>query len=449
MPAKFSAVLLALSLLLPAAPSLAEPDRYSAEQLRHDFRVLRDVIARTHPDPAHSVPAGRLAQAYMDIEAQLRAPMTRDEAWRLLATLNPLFADAHLLVGQPDWTGQSAAHLKAGGTLFPYEVQVDAAGDVRIRSELGGAASPWAGARIDKINGVPARDIASGLMARMHGDTPEFRAHLLSQRWWFFFWKMHGESTSYDLLLSASGASTRLLKPASGATPVLLSDEADFDKQFKFELLADGTALLTINNFHWPDKARYLDFTRRAFAALRDAQAPTLLIDIRGNGGGNDDMWIDGILRYIADKPYRWASGYRKKVIQGRESETEKVGDVIAGAVDKWVQPELGHPLRFSGQTYLLVGRSTYSSAILFANVVQDFGFGKVVGGGYARSSQSGGTQRAALPNTGLIVSAPRLILHRPSGAAEPALLRPDIVMNDDPFDGRAMVDALRTRTGP
>lgn len=447
MSATFRAVLLALSLLLSAAPSPADPASHSAEQLRQDLRALRDMIANTHPAPAHSVPPGRLESAYADIEARLRAPMTTDEAWRLLATLNPLFADAHLLVGQPDWMGQTAAHLKAGGTLFPYEVQVDAAGEVRIRSELGGAASPRAGARIDRINGVPARDIAAGLLARMHGDTPEFRAHLLSRRWWFFFWKMHGQSASYELLLSQRGNAASELKPASGATPALLTDDADFDRQFKFELLTDGAALLTLNNFHWTDKARYLDFTGRAFAALRDARVSTLIIDIRANGGGNDDMWIDGILRYIADKPYRWASGYRKKVILGRASGTEKVGDVVTGTVDKWVQPEPGHPLRFTGQTYLLVGRSTYSSAILFANVVQDFGFGKVVGGGYARTSQSGGTQRAVLPNTGLIVSAPRLILQRPSGATEPVLLRPDIEMEDDPFDSRAMVDALRART--
>lgn len=449
----FHTVMLAFSLLLPASRALAEaenpePARYSVEQLQQDFRFMQDLLVKTHPDPAHSISAQQLGLAYKNIEAQLREPMTRDEAWRVLATLNPLFADAHLLVGQADWLGQIAAHLKAGGTLFPYEVQIDAMGEVHIRSELGGATGPMAGVRIDQINGIPARAIANELMARMHGDTLEFRANLLSQRWWFFYWKMYGESASYDFLLAKSDGVVHAHIPASVATPALVKDNAVFDKQFKIELLSDRTALLTVNTFYWPDKALYLDFMRRAFAALRDAKVATLLIDIRGNGGGNDDMWIDGVLRYIADQPYRWASRYRKKVIQGRQSQTEKVGDVITGVVDTWIKPELDHPLHFSGKSYLLVGRGTYSSSILLSNVMQDFGFGKVVGGGYARTSQSGGTQSTTLPNTGLVISVPRFILERPSGRAEPVLVRPDIVLKDDPTDNRAMVDALRVQIG-
>lgn len=424
----------------------SEP-RYSGEQLQQDFQFLQQAIARTHPDPGHSSDAAQLAQAYKDVKAKLRQPLTRDEAWRLLATLNPVFADAHLMVGQPDWRAQTAAHLNAGGTLFPYEVQIDDAGDVFIRAELGADGSALAGVRIERINGLPARALAAGMLARVHGDTPEFRANLLARRWWFFYWKMHGEQAGYDLQLAKRDGLASIRVPASGKTPRWLAEADSFNRQFHFELLADKTALLTVNTFYWPDKQAYLDFMRSAFAALRAAGATTLLIDVRQNGGGNDDMWIEGILRYVADKPYRWASAYRKKVIEGRQSETEKVGDVIAGPIEKWVQPELGHPLRFSGKTYLLVGRGTYSSAILFSNVVQDFGFGKVVGEGvYARARQSGGTRNTVLPHTGLAFSVPRLIFDRPSGVAQPVLVRPDIELPDDPYASHGLIEALLAR---
>lgn len=86
----------------------------------------------------------------------------------------------------------------------------------------------------------------------------------------------------------------------------------------------------------------------------------------------------------------------------------------------------------------------TYSSAVLFSNVVQDYGFARVAGiGGAARTWQSGGVQSLVLPNTGLELSFPRFVLARPSGAAEPRLLQPDLPLADDPLHPHAAVDAL------
>ncbi|PWF54626.1 S41 family peptidase, partial [Massilia glaciei] len=165
------------------------------------------------------------------------------------------------------------------------------------------------------------------------------------------------------------------------------------------------------------DKKLFYAFTKKVFAELREKKATTLLIDVRENGGGDDDMWKEGVLRYIADKPYQHTSTYIKKVIEGRQSASEKVGQVISGKMQNLEQPELDNPFHFSGKTYVLVGRTTYSSAILFSNTVQDFKFGMVVGAtGYARARQSGGIQHFSLPHTKLSVVVPRFILDRPAG---------------------------------
>jgi len=64
--------------------------------------------------------------------------------------------------------------------------------------------------------------------------------------------------------------------------------------------------------------------------------------------------------------------------------------------------------------------------------VIQDFGFGLVAGhGGSVRTQQSGGARRTTLPNSGLILVTPRFVVSRPSGAAEPTLLTPDIELDE------------------
>jgi len=165
---------------------------------------------------------------------------------------------------------------------------------------------------------------------------------------------------------------------------------------------------------------------------MRKAGTKSLVIDLRANGGGNDEMWIEGVLPYFATKRYRWASKYRKRVVVADPSKHEAVGDIVDGEVETWVSPQPDNPLRFAGKVYVLVGGATYSSAIVFSNVVQDFAFGTIAGqGASVRSATTGGARRTTLPNSGLIVVAPRFVLTRPSGAMKPVLFTPDIEVRD------------------
>lgn len=423
-------------------PSLhAEAPRFTPAQLQQDLQFVRQAIESTHPEPALRSGQAAYERAFAEAQARLTQPLSRDEAWRAMAAMNPSFNDAHLGVLLPDWRGEARAHLAAGGKLFPFEVSIDRQGHLVIVSALGGAASPLAGRQVESINGVPTARLLAELGALVHGDTPAFRSKLLERRWWLYYWKTYGAPDSFTLGIGGQPVPVA----AAAAMPVVMAGDVSFEQTFQFRMLAGGAGLLTVNAFSWPDKQKFYAFTEQAFTALHAAGAHTLLIDIRENGGGDDDMWKTGILRYIADKPYRNGSSYVKKVLEGRAGPGEKVGDIVHGNVDSWVQPELAHPLHFGGKVFVLVGDLTYSSSILFSNTVQDHGFAKLVGaGGYAYVRQTGGTQKQhVLPNTGLEVVVPRFVLDRPSGKREPALLQPDIVLADDPFDRSVLVNAL------
>lgn len=424
----------------------AAPDLLTVPQLQEDLRFVQQALSDIHPDPSFSVTSAVLERAWKDVAAQLDRPMTRDQAWRVFATLNPHFADGHLQVFMRDTDAIARTHLAAGGKLFPFETHIDAQGAIMIRSELGGMSSPLAGRRILSINGVPASQVSAALLARASGDTPIFRAHQAARRMWLGYLKLYGAPETFTLQLErAAGVPQRVQVAASSALPASTID--DFASTFRFELLPGKAALLTVNAFSAPDKKLFYAFTEQAFKAMRDAGTTTLIIDVRQNGGGDDDMWKEGILPYFANKPYRHTSTYVKKVIPGRESASEPLGAVIQGEQKNWEQPRSGEALHFGGNVYVLIGRGTYSSAVLFANVIQDYGFGKLVGEeGSARARQSGGIQQKTLPHSGLGMVMPRFILQPPGGAREQALLLPDIVLADDPIERRALIELLRKR---
>jgi hypothetical protein len=413
------------------------PQTFSPQELRQDLAELEAQIGRIHPDVEHSVRKAELARALSGVKAQLNRPMTRDEAWVALAALNPVMKDGHLVVTFPGGTSaELSRHLSSGGRLFPFDVHVTVNGELFIRSALNGEASALQGRRIDTIDGVPGRQIAERLFAHINGDTPAFQAALLSARFAFFYWKLFGDKQSYRLKV----AGVESVVEGRSDMPLAYADRS-FEQLFRFEMPNARQAVLTVNQFYWREKSQFYDFTRDAFARMQAAGTQTLVIDIRSNSGGDDDMWIEGIMPYIATQPFRNGSDYVLKVIEGRQKEGQKVGDVVRGSQSTY-QPALDNPLRFTGKVYVLIGPYTYSSAILFTNAVQDYGFATVVGtGGAARTTQSGGTQNVKLSRTQMGLVVPRFLLKRPSGIE--GLLQPDILIPEDPFRAATAIEAL------
>jgi peptidase S41-like protein len=413
------------------------PQAFSAQELRQDLAELEAAIARIHPDVEHSVPKAELARALAGVRARLNRPMTGEEAWLTMAALNPVMADGHLVVTFPGGSSaELSRHLGGGGRLFPFDVHVAADGGLYIRSALNGEASALQGRRIEAIDGVAGRQIAERLLAYVNGDTPAFQAALLSARFPFFYWKLFGDKQSYRLKVGG----VELAVAGRSEMPLAYADRP-FEQLFRFEMPNARQAVLTVNQFDWREKSQFYDFTRDAFARMQAAGTQTLVIDIRGNSGGDDDMWIEGIMPYIASQPFRNGSDYVLRIIEGRQREGQKVGDVVRGSQSTY-QPQLDNPLRFTGKVYVLIGPYTYSSAILFANAVQDYGFATVVGtGGAARATQSGGTQNVKLSRTQIGVVVPRFLLERPSGAE--GLVEPDIFIPDDPFRAATALEAL------
>jgi len=427
-----------LALLACGVAHSQQPATFTPEQLRQDVTAIEAAIERTHPDIAHSVDPAVLGRAIEDVRAKLDHPMSAGEAWTVLSRLNSVMADGHLAVTYPGGAANEIRqYVKGGGRLFPYAVHVTPGAEIFVRARLDETATPLVGRRIEMLDGISAHDVAENLLAHMNGDTVAMRAQLLSERFAFWYWKFYGERKTVRLRI----AGTDSVVEASSGTPRAFQEKS-FEQLFRLDLLDDAGALLTIDEFYWRDKPQFYAFTHEAFARMRNAGTRTLIIDIRANLGGDDDVWIEGIMPYIATRSFSNGSSYRLKIIEGRQKEGQKVGDVVRSSQETQYPPQLDNPLRFKGKVYVLISPRTYSSAVLFSTVMQDHGFGTLAGtGGGARSTQSGGTQNIKLPNTQMTMVVPRFVLTRSSGGE--GLLQPDVMVVDDPFRPMAAVETL------
>lgn len=440
---KFFASILLLGLV--SVQKLALANEYlnaqlQPEQVKADLSQWQAFLERTHPQLSYTV---KDVDGFYDriekMKNETTTPISVLEFWRRVSVFNSELNDGHTVINLPKLTTLANQHVKNGGGLFPFRVVFEQ-DKLFIKSKLNGDASQYRKSEITRIHGRPTSEFIAPLLERTNGDSHVFRQALLQRRFAQYVWLYYGNITTFNMMLKKFGEEEYKTFKASQTE---LQTERSFDEQFKFELLDKENALLTINTFNWG--AAYMDvvdFLHDSFASLAKHNIQHLIIDIRENGGGDDGIWIDGILPYLADKTWRTGSNFKAKVLEGRADEGETVGEVVSGEnrfrdADPSVE-------KFKGEVSVLISNFTYSSSILFANVIQDHEFGQLVGektGG--KSGQTGGTQATALEHSKLRVVSPFFYLERPKGGDNHNPITPDVAINYDKTIPEQLINKL------
>ncbi|WP_286264891.1 S41 family peptidase [Thalassotalea atypica] len=410
------------------------------EQVSEDLEQWLTFLNKTHPQLSYTV--DNVDAFHADVEklkASITQPISILELWRHVSVFNSVLSDGHTVINLPKIKTLANQHVKNGGGLFPFEV-VFRNDKLIIKSQINGEATAYRGNEITHINGVNTSKFIAPLLKRTNGDSVLFRRALLQRRLAEYIWLYYGEIDSFVLTLNKYGQ--QQIKTFAASHDEFNLDD-NFEEQFSFEILDKNSALLTLNTFSWgAEYKRVIDFLHQSFSQIAQNKIDHLIIDIRENGGGDDVIWIDGILPYLADKKWRTGSKYKAKIIEGRADEGETIGDVVEGENSfRELDPKVN---KFTGDVSVLISSFTYSSSILFANVIQDHQFGQLVGertGG--KSGQTGGTQFKSLKHSNLSVVSPFFYLERPKGGENHMSVTPDIEINYDKTIPEQLVNKL------
>jgi len=419
-------------------------DILQPQQMREDLNQWLDFLDKTHPDLSYTVANTELFHSRINqLKKSLNKPMTALQFWREISVLNSQLSDGHTGIAISKRRQLAQQHIDNGGGLFPFSLVI-ADGRLIIRSLIDGQESKLKGYSIEKINGLAIDDVVQPLLKRLHGDSLRQRQAILARRFATYYWLYFGHADTFIIDVKDHDKAIKINDISITASKAEFNIEQSFAQTYQFKVLDNETAQLTINKFYWSDKSRYFKFMEESFKQLKALNIKKLIIDIRENGGGDDDMWKQGIVSYIADKPWRHASTYKVKILAGRADEGETVGDVVPGELEENNLVKSDNPYKFNGDVYVLIGAYTYSSSILFATTVQDYGFASLVGestGG--KSGQTGGLQRLILANSQLLVFSPRFLLTRPNGDNNITPVMPNIELTYDKIQPEQLVKNL------
>jgi hypothetical protein len=449
-----------------AVGAQAAPDeaRFTPPQLRSDFAAMYAGLKSGDYDIYAFTPKGELDEEYSRTLASLNTALTKFDAQIRFEEFASHIRQGHARVDFPYavWT----RHLKSGGKVFPLAIRV--VGDkVFVAQNNSGLDAITPGDEIVAMDGDTVQTWLARAERHVSAETPYMAGTLMEYDFPIYVWVELGDVAAFDLTFrKADGALVKLRVPARGdaemksfaaAQPVPLSLDTPMREA---KMLSDRIAYLRPGPFYnanaktgadeW-DVSGFRDFIDGAFRSFKAAGADRLIIDLRGNPGG-DNLFSDVMISWFADKPFRFFSKFQVRVSpQSTKANGDRIQNdaaaagpvsqqyarMYAGAKNGDVvdfemtpaQPRAGE--RFKGKVFLLIDRQSYSNTVSVAALVQDYKFGTVLGEATSDMATTyGAMETFALPNTGIVVGFPKAHIVRPNGDLRARGVTPDMPIN-------------------
>ncbi|ACG78624.1 conserved hypothetical protein [Phenylobacterium zucineum HLK1] len=423
-----------------------------AEAVRADLRHLYETLEAGHYDLfAHRSRAEYEAQLAR-LTAGVDRPLTRREAAGTLQKLAAYGRIGHARLEAP--AEEFVAHIRAGGTFLPIFVRVDGT-RVRLTRTADAAGELAAGTELLSIEGEPAHAWLERLGAYVSAERPYMAHAQMEQSFPALLWVELGERDALTVTVRGPEGAVVRRRVAAVTYPQLGEIGrahptprigADFNAR-EVRLLGDGIAYLRPGPFmntaadaagpspSYEDSA-YRAFLDAAFGTILTSGASDLIVDLRDNPGG-DNSFSDAMVAWFADRPFRFASRFMLKASAptkawyARQRAEDPAPDrmlarlmAAEAAQPNGVRYAFEIPLtppragpRYEGRVWALVNRHSYSNATSVAALIQDYGFGTVLGEETADVPTTyASTVHFELPHTGYSVSYPKSWFVRPSG---------------------------------
>lgn len=440
-------------------PQTTSPHLFGVAALRADFGALYEGLQQAHFNLYAQTPRAEMDLAFRRMLASFDRPLTPFEARARFQRFAALGRVAHARI---DFLQEAfGAFRVAGGKAFPFAVRIEA-GRLYVAQNLSGSTLIVPGDAIETIDGQPAADVLRHLQRNISADHDYLAGALMEPQFSALLWLERGETRAFTLRVrKASGRSIRVLVPALARTEMRANAAAtsnilQIDPGERIARMAsDGVAYLRPGVFlnlaegEDPYDARaFHHFIDGAFAQFMEAGATRLIVDLRDNPGG-DNSFSDHMVAWFATRPFRFCSQFRIRVSpQAIAANAERLaaeppsglshrfaqayasaanGDIINFDVPE-TPPRDG--VRFAGVVGVLVNRRSYSNSVAVAALVQDYGFGVVLGEPTADLATTyGSMEQFTLPATGIPVGFPKAYIVRPDGDERVQGVTPDIAI--------------------
>ena len=405
---------------------------FSKKELKEDLESLKNQMIARHPVYNEITDKKAINTMYASLKSNIIEDMNRQDFFQLIGKLTPYFNDGHSLIFPLLAEGTYAKNGRQH--LFPFGVLVNNE-SLYINKRHTHKSNPITiekGTKILSINGISGKTILKELAQYGHGETANLRMHMSSLLFPYWLNAIYGWKENFQLVLEFENKQ----KSITVSNPEDWNNESSGLGDNWLKVMPNQVAYLRLGTFDVIEESGYKEFVENAFDEIQKKQLSKLVIDVRGNTGGQTAAGTE-IIKYLTDKKLNQVSSVIEKLTEDSNGFLGYKGDPgeiieIDVTGNNLVEP-VQDSKRYKGEVIVLIDEMSYSATIVFATTIQDHNLAKLVGqptGGYA--NQTGNLAPFYLPNTKLLVLAPGRYITRVSGDTRKQSVQPDIHVTKD-----------------
>jgi hypothetical protein len=427
------------------APVTGRP--LTPDEARAEFSDLYQSLQSAHYDLFAYRSREEYDRVFAETRERIVAPATALDLVRIFQPFVAFGGIGHSRIEFPVQEYRSAAGRE--DRLIPVDLRFER-GRALIAHNYSDDPRLQPGTEVLSLNGRPIQEERAAIARYVSGESEYLVNAQLDEMFPRWMWVDRGSvpSVTFEVRAASSGSVDAVMVPGLpiGEVETRKREWTTAAHRRELQLLDGGVAYLRPGPFYNTDGGDSMDvasfrrFVDASFERLIQAGTTDLIVDLRNNPGG-DNSFSDLVVSWIADRPFRFASEFRIKASpQTMAAYRSASGGVAQQMYQAMAARENGdrflfeipfarprEGLRFHGRVFVIVNRYSFSNSASMAAVIQDYGFGQIVGEETADLPTSyASSVQFTLPRSGILVTFPKSYFLRPNGDRSPRGVRPD-----------------------
>ncbi|RRT86248.1 S41 family peptidase [Empedobacter falsenii] len=412
--------------------------KFTKEQLTSDLDFIKEKIINAHANPFTEISKQDFDKKFLEIRNSLKEGMTQQQFYYLSKPLIVTLNDEHSAMGDFCVTDSIKNNLKVLPLKFKYE------NGKMLLSENYSDDNLTIGDEVISLNNMPINEVLENCAKTIPGAKEE-RIPIVVDRFWVVINKFCYFITDNYNFKFASGKQQTVKSIPLSEFGKKYSQKNSQNQQKEFKALEyqkiKKIGYINVNSFS--DRLYSPEIWKKKFDSIftqiKKDNVKKLVIDVSDNGGGNSALG-DLLITYFSDKPYKTYQGTWKKSQEYSDflktmgktyDDYEKIKNGENLPMISHIITPNNNPLKFKGKTYVVVGKNTFSSAMMFAVTILDNKLAKVVGEipDKGHPNHFGELIKFTTPNTNLDFLFGVKEWIRPAGKIEPNKLIPQKII--------------------
>lgn len=403
------------------------------DKLKNDFEVFRGSLESMHGGLYRYRSKAEMDQVFNRLQTSIDHPMTVLEYFRELSPAIGKIQCGHTGIIPPEPLRDT---IFDKGKLLPINIYFREEKAFFIKSFTEETQPMAPGDEILSINGISIDSLINhSLTVHSVGDgwIKTGKINLLNRVFSHYFALYFDQPDEYELTYIDSTAEVKshTVSALSIDEMVNLSPQKDRDsRNIDLRFLDDYTAVLRVQSFdNWTEgkkKVKFLNYLEKVFQKVDSAKVTNLIVDVRDNGGGDDEMGL-GLFSYFHNEPIiefneivfrtkklhyaKYADNNRFRFWLAKAfNKYKKINDSTYHIINTTTKPHSPSNPQFTGNVILLINGRSFSTTADFAALMKSYGKAIIVGeetsGGYYGNT-SGAAFTYTLPHSGIKIVVP------------------------------------------